>query len=46
MERPGDEFAPNSSQPRQKDTTGGRILALEAVNDGYLFTEQHWGDTT
>ena len=40
MERPGDEFAPNSSQPRQEGTTGGRILTLEAVNDGYRITER------
>jgi hypothetical protein len=35
MTRSGNELAANTGQPRRKGQNRGRMLALEAVNDGY-----------
>jgi hypothetical protein len=40
MTRSGDEFALNSSHPRQEGPIVSRILALEAVNDGCRLREK------
>jgi hypothetical protein len=39
MTRSGDELAANVGQPCPKGQNRGRMLALEAVNDGYRTIE-------